>query len=231
MAALAVLLGTLYPLLLDALGLGKISVGPPYFDSVFMPLMAPTVFLMGVGPLARWKETDLPSLALRLRWAAVISVVASLATGAMAAGSVQTTAPASVTILSPTTITKTQNLVFGSVIRPSNANTNTVTLDANDTVTVTGTGNGSVVSSTTSSAKFDVSAPAATTYTTTQSLTFVQTGLTNINASAPATTNGSPGVIPVGGIQEIRYGGSFDMNAATPAQAYTGTLTVTVNYN
>jgi cytochrome c biogenesis protein CcmG/thiol:disulfide interchange protein DsbE len=52
----AVLLGTLYPLLLDALGLGKISVGPPYFDAVFVPLMAPAVLLlMGVGPLARWK--------------------------------------------------------------------------------------------------------------------------------------------------------------------------------
>ena len=83
-AALAVLLGTLYPLLLDALGMGKISVGPPYFDAVFMPLMAPTVFLMGIGPLARWKETDLPSLALRLRWAAVVAVVASLATGLLA---------------------------------------------------------------------------------------------------------------------------------------------------
>ena len=45
-----VLLGTLYPLVLDALGLGKISVGPPYFDTVFVPLMAPLVFLMGVGP-------------------------------------------------------------------------------------------------------------------------------------------------------------------------------------
>jgi cytochrome c-type biogenesis protein CcmF len=83
-AALAVLLGTLYPLILDAMGLGKISVGPPYFDAVFMPLMAPTVFLMGVGPLARWKETDLPSLALRLRWAAAVAVLASLATGALA---------------------------------------------------------------------------------------------------------------------------------------------------
>ena len=39
----AVMLGTLYPLLLDALGLGKISVGPPYFDTVFVPLMAPVV--------------------------------------------------------------------------------------------------------------------------------------------------------------------------------------------
>ena len=83
-AALAILLGTLYPLLLDALGLGKISVGPPYFDTVFMPLMAPAVFLMGVGPLARWKETDLPSLALRLRWAAAVAVLASLGVGALA---------------------------------------------------------------------------------------------------------------------------------------------------
>ena len=80
-AACSVLLGTLYPLLLDALGMGKISVGPPYFDSVFMPLMAPTIFLMGVGPLARWREADLPTLARRLRWAAAISVIASLLTG------------------------------------------------------------------------------------------------------------------------------------------------------
>ena len=50
-----VLLGTLYPLFLDALDVGKISVGPPYFEAVFVPLMAPLVFLMGVGPLARWR--------------------------------------------------------------------------------------------------------------------------------------------------------------------------------
>ncbi len=51
----AVLLGTLYPLCLDALDLGKISVGAPYFESVFVPLMVPLVLLIGVGPLARWK--------------------------------------------------------------------------------------------------------------------------------------------------------------------------------
>lgn len=83
-AAAAVLLGTLYPLLLDALGLGKISVGPPYFDTVFMPLMAPAIFLMGVGPLARWKEAELPALALRLRWAAGVTILAALATGWLA---------------------------------------------------------------------------------------------------------------------------------------------------
>jgi cytochrome c-type biogenesis protein CcmF len=79
-----VLLGTLYPLALDALGLGKISVGPPYFDSVFVPLMTPLVFLMGVGPLARWKAAELPDLARRLRWAAVLAVVMALVTGWLA---------------------------------------------------------------------------------------------------------------------------------------------------
>ncbi|WJF91958.1 heme lyase CcmF/NrfE family subunit [Paraburkholderia bonniea] len=74
----AVLLGTLYPMLLDALGLDKISVGPPYFDSVFVPLMAPAIFLMGIAPLARWKSARLPELAVRLRWAAFVSVLTAL---------------------------------------------------------------------------------------------------------------------------------------------------------
>mgnify|MGYP001613054776 CR=1 FL=1 len=75
----AVLLGTLYPLFLDALGLGKISVGPPYFDTVFVPLMTPAVFLMGIGPLAQWKKASLPDLAMRLRWAFAVSVATALA--------------------------------------------------------------------------------------------------------------------------------------------------------
>jgi cytochrome c-type biogenesis protein CcmF len=83
-AAAAVLLGTLYPLLLDALGMGKISVGPPYFDTVFMPLMAPAIFLMGVGPLTKWKEAQVPEIAQRLVWAAGVAVVAALVTGWLA---------------------------------------------------------------------------------------------------------------------------------------------------
>jgi cytochrome c-type biogenesis protein CcmF len=74
----AVLLGTLYPLFLDALNMGKISVGPPYFDSVFFPLMAPAVFLMAIGPVASWKRAQLPDLWVRLRWALVISVATAL---------------------------------------------------------------------------------------------------------------------------------------------------------
>ena len=76
-ACAAVLLGTLYPLVLDALGKGKISVGPPYFDAVFAPLMAPVVFLMGVGPMARWKQAEMPDLVMRLRWAALVTVLAT----------------------------------------------------------------------------------------------------------------------------------------------------------
>ena len=74
----SVLLGTLYPLFLDALNLGKISVGPPYFDSVFVPLMTPALFLMGIGPLVRWKEGDMPELMVRLKWAFGVSVVTAL---------------------------------------------------------------------------------------------------------------------------------------------------------
>jgi cytochrome c-type biogenesis protein CcmF len=77
-AMASVLLGTLYPLFLDALNLGKISVGPPYFDAVFYPLMAPALFLMGVGPLSRWSRAPLPELWVRLRWALGVAVVAGL---------------------------------------------------------------------------------------------------------------------------------------------------------
>jgi cytochrome c-type biogenesis protein CcmF len=55
-AALTVLLGTLFPLLVDALGQGKYSVGPPYFNAVFVPMMALLLPFMAVGPISRWKR-------------------------------------------------------------------------------------------------------------------------------------------------------------------------------
>jgi cytochrome c-type biogenesis protein CcmF len=78
-AAGSVLLGTIYPLFVDALGWGKLSVGPPYFNLVFVPLMAPAMFLMGIGPIARWKKASLPDLLTRVRWAFVISVLSAVA--------------------------------------------------------------------------------------------------------------------------------------------------------
>jgi cytochrome c-type biogenesis protein CcmF len=79
-AMATVLLGTLYPLVLDALGMGKISVGPPYFDTVFVPIMVPVVLLMGIGPLARWRQAEIPDLARRLRWAIGLTIPAALVT-------------------------------------------------------------------------------------------------------------------------------------------------------
>src|SRR5438067_4900575 len=77
-AAGSVLLGTLYPLLVDALNLGKLSVGPPYFNTVFVTLIAPAAFLIGVGAIARWKHTNIPELAARLRSTFVLSFVLAL---------------------------------------------------------------------------------------------------------------------------------------------------------
>jgi cytochrome c-type biogenesis protein CcmF len=74
----AVLLGTLYPLFVDALGMGKLSVGPPYFNAVFVPLIAPALFLMGVGPLMRWKGDSVPDVLQRLKWALGIAVATGL---------------------------------------------------------------------------------------------------------------------------------------------------------
>lgn len=73
-AMLTVLLGTVYPLLIDGLGLGKLSVGAPYFNAVFVPLMCPLFLLMGIGVHTKWGQDD----ALRLVKSLAIVLVASL---------------------------------------------------------------------------------------------------------------------------------------------------------
>jgi cytochrome c-type biogenesis protein CcmF len=77
-AAASVLLGTLYPLVIDALGLGKLSVGPPYFNAVFVPLMVPLLFLVAAGPFARWKEASARAIARRLAVPAAVAIAAGI---------------------------------------------------------------------------------------------------------------------------------------------------------
>ena len=77
-ASASVFIGTLYPLFMDALGYGKLSVGPPYFQAVFVPLMVPMILMMGLGPLARWKKMAAPELAKRVRWGFGSAVVIAL---------------------------------------------------------------------------------------------------------------------------------------------------------
>ena len=78
-AAGTVLLGTMYPLFLDALNLGKISVGPPYFEAVFVPLMIPVLLLLALGPFVRWKESSVSDLLHRLRLIALGTVLFAVA--------------------------------------------------------------------------------------------------------------------------------------------------------
>jgi cytochrome c-type biogenesis protein CcmF len=77
-ASASVFIGTLYPLFMDALGYGKLSVGAPYFQAVFVPLMVPMVFMMGLGPLARWKKMTVPDLARRVKWGFASALVTAL---------------------------------------------------------------------------------------------------------------------------------------------------------
>jgi len=77
-AAVTVLLGTLYPLILDAMGLGKISVGPPYFNSVFVPIMSVLFIIMGIGPLIRWKKAKKGELRKQVLKPSVVSILFGL---------------------------------------------------------------------------------------------------------------------------------------------------------
>ncbi len=79
-ATATILIGTLYPLILDALGGGLVTVGPPFFNLTFVPLMLPLVFVMGLGPLLAWKRADLPGVLSRLKVAAGVGLLAGLAT-------------------------------------------------------------------------------------------------------------------------------------------------------
>ena len=67
---------TLYPLIAEAIGLGKLSVGAPYFNTVFIPLMVPLVLLMGIGPMMAWKRGDLPGVLGRLKGALAVVALA-----------------------------------------------------------------------------------------------------------------------------------------------------------
>ena len=83
-ACAAVLLGTIYPLVIDALNLGKLSVGPQYFNAVFVPLMVPLLVIMVPGTVVRWRESNWGELLLRLRWVALAALGVGLAAPALA---------------------------------------------------------------------------------------------------------------------------------------------------
>ena len=78
-ATLTVLFGTLFPLLMDALGQGKYSVGPPYFNAVFVPLMALLIPVMGIGPFTRWRQDHADRWSKHVSVSAVSALIAGIA--------------------------------------------------------------------------------------------------------------------------------------------------------
>jgi cytochrome c-type biogenesis protein CcmF len=82
-----ILIGTLYPLFLDALGLGRISVGPPYFNKVFLVPMLPLLGLLAIGMHAGWKKARLQPLKRPLSIMAFVAIAAALVVPALAWGS------------------------------------------------------------------------------------------------------------------------------------------------
>jgi len=84
-----VLLGTLYPMFADALNLGKVSVGPPFFNAVFVPLMIPMVATMALGPMMSWRRGDLGGALSRLKLAFLMALVAGMASWLLHGGSVK----------------------------------------------------------------------------------------------------------------------------------------------
>jgi len=79
-AAATVLIGTLYPLFLDIIAHQKVSVGPPFYDMTFVPIMVPLLIAMAVGPMLPWKRGDLYAALSRLKVAFVVTAAAALVT-------------------------------------------------------------------------------------------------------------------------------------------------------
>lgn len=78
-ATLMILIGTLYPLVADVLGLGKISVGPPYFNLFFVPLMSLLALFVAFGPQSRWKRSDSEATVRRGRMPLAIAILSAAA--------------------------------------------------------------------------------------------------------------------------------------------------------
>ncbi len=76
--AAAVLLGTVYPMVIDALNLGKLSVGPPYFNAVFVPIMLPLLLVLPLGVAARWKQDALWPIFRSLKIEGILAIIAAM---------------------------------------------------------------------------------------------------------------------------------------------------------
>ncbi len=78
-AAATVFLGTFYPLIIEAVSDDKISVGPPFYNLTFVPMMIPVLIVMAVGPMLKWKRSSLREALAKLKWGAVAAGLGAVA--------------------------------------------------------------------------------------------------------------------------------------------------------
>ncbi len=78
---LTILLGTLYPLIMEAMDMGKLSVGAPYFNAVFIPMMIPVIVLIGIGSIVRWRQDNMQRIWKPLVIILAVSIGLGIVTG------------------------------------------------------------------------------------------------------------------------------------------------------
>lgn len=157
--------------------------------------------------------------------------------GSAAAGPATTTVNSSINVVSPTTLTGTRDLDFGTIAKPTVGST-TVTLASSAagaaTPTVSG-GNGYIPTAGLAHAStFHLIGTAGQTYSVSATtLTFTGSGgnLTTIGTEAPVAAGGTLNTLPPSGADDVYIGGHFDISSTTATQVYNGTLSLTINFN
>ncbi|HZZ69426.1 MAG TPA: DUF4402 domain-containing protein [Phenylobacterium sp.] len=164
--------------------------------------------------------------------AMVLSSAPSARAATYGHGVLTATATASVTVLAPRTLGAGQALAFPALSRPANGGGNTVTLDPGGAMSVAGPGDTALSGERSAvSGAFRIVGPADTVYALTQTLSFDRPGLRDVRAIAGPPAAGAPGLLPASGAQDLRYGATFKVDAATPAGRYAGTLWIVASYN
>lgn len=173
---------------------------------------------------------------MKLRLALAVLAAAAAATAGNAAP-ISATADAQASIVAPNQVTKTRDLQFGSIAKPTSG-TSTVTVasaaSATATPTLTGGGNAFIPTSGQAfAAAFHITGTAGQTYSVTNNtLAFPAAGanLTNIGSETPVAA-GTLSTIPGSGQDDLYVGGHFDISPTTAVATYNGTLSLTVNFN
>lgn len=175
---------------------------------------------------------------MKIRNAVVASAILSAWASAAAAAGVSANATANANIVAPATMTATRTLEFGTIAKPtSGSNTITVPSASSSGVTPTVSGGGNASIPTTNqgrAATFHlVGTPNEAISIASNSLSFTnQAGnLSNVAPETPVASAGSLTQLPASGVDDLFVGGHFDISPTTTTQAYTGTLSLTVNFN